>query len=58
MFSGDAIVFAIGLLWLGALLGWDKPVPDWGLYPFVLGDLTKIALAAGIVVAGRGIVRR
>ncbi|HSG95585.1 MAG TPA: biotin transporter BioY [Afifellaceae bacterium] len=58
MFVGDVIVFALGLLWLGTLLGWDKPILAWGLYPFILGDLTKIALAASAVVAGRRIMQR
>ena len=58
MLAGDAVIFALGILWLGALLGWDKPVLDWGLYPFILGDLTKIALAASAVVAGRRIMQR
>ena len=58
MFVGDAVIFALGILWLGTLLGWDKPVLDWGLYPFVFGDLAKIALAASIVVAGRRIMQR
>ncbi|MHA1188874.1 MAG: biotin transporter BioY [Alphaproteobacteria bacterium] len=51
MLVGDAIIFALGLLWLGTLFGWDKPILEWGLYPFILGDLTKIALAACLVVA-------
>ena len=46
MLIGDAVVFALGLAWLGTLLGWDKPILAWGLYPFLLGDLVKIALAA------------
>ncbi len=58
MLAGDAVIFALGILWLGALLGWDKPVLEWGLYPFILGDLTKIALAASAVVAGRRIMYR
>ena len=58
MFVGDAVIFALGVLWLGTLLGWDKPVLEWGLYPFILGDLTKIALAASAVVAGRRIMYR
>ena len=58
MFVGDAILFVFGILWLGTLLGWDKPILDWGLYPFILGDLTKIALAASAVVAGRRVIRR
>jgi biotin transport system substrate-specific component len=58
MFVGDAVIFALGIIWLGVLLGWDKPVLEWGLYPFILGDLTKIALAASAVVAGRRVVQR
>jgi len=58
MLVGDAVIFALGIFWLGTLMGWDNPVLDWGLYPFILGDLTKIALAASAVVAGRRIMRR
>ncbi len=58
MLVGDVIVFAVGLFWLGTLLGWDKPILAWGLYPFVLGDLTKIALAAAGVAAGRRLIGR
>ncbi len=46
MVIGNAIIYVFGLLWLGALLGWDKPILAWGLTPFLLGDLTKLALAA------------
>ena len=58
MLVADAIVFALGLLWLGTVIGWDKPVLQLGLYPFILGDLVKMALAAGIVSAGATLVRR
>ena len=58
MFVGDAIIFLLGIVWLGTLLGWDKPVLEWGLYPFILGDLTKIALAASAVVAGPRVMRQ
>lgn len=58
MVVGDVIVFAVGLLWLGSVIGWDKPVLQLGLYPFVLGDLVKLALAASIVAAGARLVRR
>ena len=44
--AGGAILYVPGLLWLGAIVGWDKPVLEWGLYPFIAGDLTKAALAA------------
>ncbi len=49
MAIGNAIIYVPGLLWLGALLGWDKPLLAWGLTPFLLGDLTKLALAAAAV---------
>ncbi len=58
MLVGDAVLFVLGIFWLGTLLGWDKPVLEWGLYPFILGDLTKIALAASAVIAGQRILRR
>ncbi|MCA1297482.1 biotin transporter BioY [Stappia indica] len=47
----EAAVFVPGLLWLGALLGFDKPILAWGLYPFVLGGAVKALLAAAIAVA-------
>lgn len=51
MLFADAILFGLGLLWLGNLVGWDKPVLEWGLYPFVVGDLIKIALASALIPA-------
>lgn len=41
-----AAIYPTGLLWLGAVIGFGKPVLEFGLYPFVLGDLVKSALAA------------
>jgi biotin transport system substrate-specific component len=49
MFIGNVIIYLPGLLWLGAVVGWDKPILEWGLTPFVLGDLTKLALAAAVM---------
>lgn len=46
MVIGNLIIYTIGLLWLGNLLGWDKPVLAWGLYPFLVGGLFKIILAS------------
>ncbi|MEZ5841491.1 MAG: biotin transporter BioY [Hyphomicrobiales bacterium] len=58
MLLADAVLFGLGLLWLGNLLGWDKPILEWGLYPFVLGDVVKIALAATTVSAVTSLVER
>ncbi|MDH5797943.1 MAG: biotin transporter BioY [Paracoccaceae bacterium] len=49
MLIGNALIYAPGLLWLGQLYGWDKPILEWGFTPFVIGDLLKLALAALIV---------
>ncbi|MBT6825827.1 MAG: biotin transporter BioY [Rhodospirillales bacterium] len=49
MLVGNVLIYVPGLLWLGALVGWDKPILEWGLTPFILGDLTKLALAAVVL---------
>jgi biotin transport system substrate-specific component len=49
MLVGNVLIYLPGLLWLGTLFGWDKPILEWGLFPFVLGDLTKLALAAALM---------
>lgn len=41
-----AVIYVPGLLWLGAVIGWDKPVLALGLYPFIPGDIAKAMLAA------------
>lgn len=46
MLAGNALIYMPGLLWLGTVVGWDKPVLQWGLTPFLLGDLFKLLLAA------------
>ena len=51
MVAGTAIIFAFGVLWLGAFIGWDQPVLDLGLIPFLPGAAFKIALAAAVLPA-------
>ena len=51
MLIGNAIIYIPGLLWLGVLYGWDKPILEWGLTPFLLGDALKLALAALLLPA-------
>ena len=41
-----AVIYVPGLLWLGAVIDWDKPVLALGLYPFIPGDIAKALLAA------------
>lgn len=49
MLVGNVVIYVPGLLWLGGLFGWDKPILEWGLTPFVLGDLAKLGLAAALL---------
>jgi biotin transport system substrate-specific component len=49
MILGNAIIYAFGLAWLGSLIGWDKPVLQYGMTPFLVGDLIKIAIAVALV---------
>lgn len=46
MVLGNVLIYVTGLLWLGTIVGWDKPVLAWGLTPFLAGDAIKIAAAA------------
>ncbi|MDC0230281.1 biotin transporter BioY [Deltaproteobacteria bacterium] len=46
LLAGNVLLYTSGLIWLGNFIGWDKPILDLGLYPFIPGDLLKIALAA------------
>jgi biotin transport system substrate-specific component len=49
MLIGNALIYVPGLLWLGELYGWDKPILEWGLTPFLIGDGLKLLLAAVIL---------
>ena len=49
MIIGTAIIFAFGVGWLGSLIGWDKPVLEYGMIPFLPGAAFKIALAAAVL---------
>ena len=51
MLVGNVLIYAPGLTWLGALYGWDKPILEWGLTPFLVGDALKLTLAAVLLPA-------
>jgi len=48
---GNALIYIPGLLWLGVLYGWDKPLLEWGFTPFIAGDAIKLVLAALLIPA-------
>ena len=39
-------IYILGLLWLGTLIGWDKPIFVLGAKPFLLAEIFKIVLLA------------
>ena len=39
-----SFIYIIGLIWLGTLIGWDKPIFKLGAQPFLLAELFKILL--------------
>ena len=39
-------IYILGLIWLGTLIGWDKPVFVLGAKPFLLAEIFKITLLA------------
>ena len=39
-------IYILGLLWLGTLIGWEKPIFALGAKPFLLAEVFKIMLVA------------
>ena len=37
-----SIIYVLGVLWLGTLIGWDKPISHLGVFPFLLAESFKI----------------
>ena len=37
-------IYILGILWLGTLIGWDKPIFELGVAPFLLAEVFKIEL--------------
>ena len=41
-----SIIYLLGILWLGIIIGWDKPIFELGVKPFLLAELFKIIILA------------
>ena len=41
-----SIIYILGIFWLGNLIGWDKPIIQLGVTPFLLAELFKISILA------------
>ena len=39
-----SVIYILGLMWLGTLIGWDKPIFQLGAAPFLLAELFKILI--------------
>ena len=39
-----SVIYLLGILWLGSLIGWDKPILSLGVKPFILAEFFKILL--------------
>ena len=39
-------IYILGLIWLGTLIGWDKPIITLGAKPFLLAEIFKVVLLA------------
>ena len=37
-------IYTLGVFWLGSLIGWDKPIIELGVTPFLLAELFKIII--------------
>ncbi len=57
MFIGEVIMLTMGALWMGYLFGADK-IFAWGVGPFIVTDLIKLVIAACIVPALWGLIKK
>lgn len=59
MLTGNVIVYLVGVPWLAVVLDTNlEKTLEYGLYPFVPGDIFKLYLAAGILPATWRLVER
>ena len=41
-----SVIYILGIFWLGNLIGWDKPIMQLGVTPFLLAELFKVSILA------------
>lgn len=51
MVMGNSAIYLFGVSWLAIALGWQEALVA-GMYPFIPGDLIKIAIATGLLPLG------
>ena len=42
--ASTSIIYFFGVIWLGTLIGWDKPILQLGVFPFLLAEFCKMLL--------------
>lgn len=57
MLIGNLVIYAFGLVWLGAQIGYGIAV-EVGLLPFLFGDVLKIGLGAAVLPFAWTLIRR
>jgi len=57
MLAGNVAIYVPGVIWLTALIGFEKAV-QFGLTPFLMSDLVKLALAAAVMPLAWKAMRR
>ncbi|MFO7262045.1 MAG: biotin transporter BioY [bacterium] len=48
MLAGTAVIYAFGVTWLAAFVGWERALLA-GFLPFLVGDAVKLLLAAALL---------
>lgn len=57
MLVGEVVILGLGAAWLAYLFGAEKAIA-WGIGPFIVTDLVKVALAAAMVPAAWNLIAR
>jgi biotin transport system substrate-specific component len=52
----NTLIYGLGILWMGLIAGFDKPLLAWGLFPFLISDALKITVAFCLVGSCRRLI--
>ena len=44
LFLSVSMIYVFGVLWLGTLIGWDKPLFELGVKPFLIAEIFKLLI--------------
>ena len=45
-----SIIYILGIVWLGTIIGWEKPIIKLGIAPFLLAEIFKIFLLCSLQI--------